>query len=390
MGFNIFRFLSAKDKRSEKDITIEDLCAEYKKCLAQSVAFEVCEQMIANAIGRCDFRTFVNFKETLGSEHYLWNFNPNSHQNSTEFLHKLIYILFHKNEALIIESGSKNSELLIADSFEKKETGIGQYTYTSVTVGNHTFNKTFREKDVLHFKNRNKSVKNLADSITLELNELLSHAENYYHKTHGRQMKVHIDSVASGEENFQQNFMEFINKQVKPFMDGVNTILPEFDGYKYEDLKIGSSTDSVDIRNLYEEIFNETAKVFLIPSVLVNGKVESTSDANARFLSTCIDPICDMMSEEITRKRYGFENWTNGDFMRVDSSSILHFDIFANAANVEKLVGSGAFTINDVLRAAGQPTIRESWADEHYMTLNIEKLDNSVRNVSQAKGGNDK
>ena len=66
---------------------------------------------------------------------------------------------------------------------------------------------------------------------------------------------------------------------------------------------------------------------------------------------------------------------------RVDSSSILHFDIFENAANVEKLIGSGAFTINDVRRAAGQPAILEPWADEHFMTKNISAMTESTKAV---------
>ena len=68
--------------------------------------------------------------------------------------------------------------------------------------------------------------------------------------------------------------------------------------------------------------------------------------------------------------------------MRVDTSSIIHFDLFANAANVEKLVGSGAFTINDVLRAANQTPISDPWADQHFMTLNISPMDEVTRNIS--------
>ena len=56
--------------------------------------------------------------------------------------------------------------------------------------------------------------------------------------------------------------------------------------------------------------------------------------------------------------------------------------MFANAANVEKLVGSGAFTINDVLRAANQAPINEPWADEHFMTLNIATMGQATRNLN--------
>lgn len=67
--------------------------------------------------------------------------------------------------------------------------------------------------------------------------------------------------------------------------------------------------------------------------------------------------------------------------MQMDSSSILHFDIFANANNIEKLVGSGVFSLNDVLRAASLPAIDEPWADEHYMTLNISTMGQTARTL---------
>ena len=142
------------------------------------------------------------------------------------------------------------------------------------------------------------------------------------------------------------------------------------------------------MRNLIEDIFDFTARGFLIPAVLVNGTVQGTADANTRFLTQCIDPICDQLQEEITRKRYGFDEWKKGNFVRMDSSSIIHFDLFANAANVEKLVGSGAFSVNDVLRAANQAPISETWANEHFLTLNIAKIQEAAQQLSAQKGDN--
>ena len=75
-----------------------------------------------------------------------------------------------------------------------------------------------------------------------------------------------------------------------------------------------------------------------------------------------------------------------GVFIRVDLSSIIHVVLVENAANVEKLVGSGAYTINDVRRPANQATINEPWADEHYMTLNISTMGQATRPLTQEGG----
>ena len=181
-----------------------------------------------------------------------------------------------------------------------------------------------------------------------------------------------------------------LEEQVKPFLQSEGAILPEFDGYSYENIgdnSSGAAKDTRDIRAMIEDIFDFTARGFLIPSVLVNGSVEGTADANTRFLTGCIDPLADQLQEEINRKRYGYEGWSAGNYLQVDTSSIIHFDMFANAANVEKLVGSGAFTINDVRRAAGETPINEEWANSFFMTKNISSMDALTRPMEG--GGNE-
>ena len=181
-----------------------------------------------------------------------------------------------------------------------------------------------------------------------------------------------------------------IQDQVKPFLESNGAILPEFKGYKYEHFGKQNSEkgDTRDIRALVDDIFAFTAKALLIPVVLIDGKVEATGDARQRFLTDCIDPICEQLQEEANRKRYGYNQWRAGNYLRVDSSSITHFDLFANAANVEKLVGSGAFSINDILKAANRAPISEDWADKHYMTKNIAAMASVLDALDPQKGGN--
>ena len=57
--------------------------------------------------------------------------------------------------------------------------------------------------------------------------------------------------------------------------------------------------------------------------------------------------------------------------MLVDTSAIRHFDIFDQAGSVEKLVGSGVYLINDVLRAVGQPESDDAIAKTRMLTKNF-------------------
>lgn len=378
MGLDFFRWLQPKKNGViTREVITKELCEAAQEYQIRELCFWICVNMIANAMGRCEFRTYRNGKEVQEQEYYLWNIEPNANQNSTAFLHKLIAKLYMENEALVVGTAKRNGEesLIVADSFDDpEEYPIRQREYTGVTSGNMTFRKTFRESDVLHLKLNHTNMRPIIDGMYQAYYKLADAAIRNYEYNTGQHWKVTVSSIAAGADGFKEDFAKMIQDQVKPFFESNGAILPEFEGYKYEDVGKHGGGDTRDIKNIVEDIFDFTARAMLIPAVLINGKIEGTKDANTRFLTNCIDPLCDQLQEEIIRKRYGYEAWKNGDFVRVDSSSIVHFDIFGNAANIEKLVGSGAYTINDVRRAANEPRINEPWADKHFMTLNIAEV----------------
>lgn len=358
----------------------------------RNLCFWTCVNMVATAVGRCEFRTYRSNEEVFEDEHYLWNYEPNVNQNSTMFLHELVSKLFVHNEVLVIDTKRKDGKeaLVIADEWEPpKRYPSKQNEYKQVKVGEVTYRKTFMEKDVLHLTLHQKNIKPVIDSLYASYYRLYETAVKAYQWGNGQHWKVHVNQLASGDEDFNARFSKMLEEQVKPFLNSNGSLLPEFDGYDYQNVgKDSAVKDTRDIKALVEDIFDFTARGFLIPVVLVNGKVEATEDANKRFLTNCIDPICDQLQEEITRKRYGYEEWQKGNFLRVDSSNIIHFDLFAMASNIEKLIGSGAFTINDIRRATNQAVINEAWANEHFMTLNISRMAQVARQLSTQKGGN--
>lgn len=390
MGFNIWEIFRSKNGAIE---TREVKCGSLFEAAAElqfwELSYQICVNMIANAMGRCEFRTFEKHVEVRDREYYLWNVEPNPNQNATAFMHKLITRLYYDNEALVLENEKAHS-VVVADKFTTGDEYPNKGTeYSDVSVGVYSYKRPFKEKDVLHLTLNHVDINGVLREIKLSYGKLLAAAQDYYEWNRGKHWKVKVNQIASGQNEFVTNFAKMINDQFKPFLANGSTVLPEFDGYTYSN-ESNAQADSGDVRNIVEDIFNYTARALLIPAVLVNGKVEQTADANTRFLTSCIDPLCDQLQEEITRKRYGFEEWKAGNYIKVDSSSIIHFDLFGNAANVEKLVGSGAFTINDVLRAANQATINEDWADEHFLTLNITTMQDATRKLGNQEGGSDK
>lgn len=391
-AINFFRWLRGSGTSPPKmvEVTCQELMEAAQEYQIRDLCFWICANMVANALGRCEFRTFRNHEEIQEREAYLWNVSPNVNQNSSAFLHKLVARLYESNEALIVDALPRGDlpSLVVADSWQQPQDWPSrQREYRGVQVGDYTYQYPFYENQVLHLQLNHCDMRPVLTGLYNSYVKLVQAAQKNYLWGHGKHWKVHVNQIAGGDPEFQKKFQEMVRDQIKPFFDSEGAILPEFDGYEYSDMGAGGSkSDSRDIRNLIEDIFDFTARGFLIPAVLVNGSVEGTADANTRFLTNCIDPLADQLQEEINRKRYGYEGWVRGDYLRVDTSSIIHFDLFANAANVEKLVGSGAYTINDVRRAANQSIINEPWANEHFMTLNISTMNEATRQLSAEEG----
>lgn len=394
MALNFWKWLAGGKARSPTtvEITCRELMAAAQEFQLRDLAFWTCANMIANAVARCEFRTFRGGKEIQEREHYLWNVEPNVNQNSTAFLHKLVAKLLTDDECLIISTRQREGydALVVADSYMLNGCYPSkQNEYTDVQVGDVSYEKTFREREVLHLRLNHVNIKPVLDGLYASYCRLITAAMKRYEWDKGQHWKVHVNQLPQGQDDFTAKFTAMIEEQAKVFLDSNGAILPEFDGYAYTNEGGKSTVDLADIQAQAKDIFAFTAKALQIPAVLIDGTVQGTEDAQARFLTGCIDPICDQLQEEINRKRYGYEAMRRGDYLRVDTSGILHFDMFANAGNLEKVVGSAVFTVNDILRAAGLPTIPETWADEHYLTKNIAALSESVTSVSGAKGGNE-
>lgn len=379
-------FVGLNPKTPQEVVECKTLFEASQDYAVKRLCFEQCMNLISSAMGRAEVRTYVGRRETREGEYWLWNVEPNTNQSSTAFWQKIVWSMMTKNEALIISTRKRDGTegLVVADSFSAgKIYPAKQREYTSVRVGETTYEKTFREGDVIHLTMHHLNADGPLAAIAESYAAMIAAAQTQYTDDRGRKLKVHVSQLASGQENFEEKFGETINKQIKPFFANANAVLPEFDGYEYTEFarSRGANSESKELRALIDDVLAYTARSLLIPLPLVSGDNQDTKDAMRRFLTSVIDPIADQMSEEINRKRYGYERWRAGDYVRVDTSSIQHFDVFDMAASVEKLVGSGAYTINDIRRAVGEEPIPEEWADKHYMTLNISGLGEAVKEL---------
>lgn len=389
MSFSFWEIF--RGRAAPKEVSVADLFGEARtEYRLRELALQTCIDLIAGAVGRADFRTFQKDTEVFGETYFRWNIEPNRNQNSTVFLHQLIDNLCRHNEALIVSvkrRGADRLDMYVADAWKlDSESALRENRYKDVKSGATDFYKSFPESDVLHLTLNRTDVKDILDKAIAAHDRMIGYAQTAFEQATGNHWKVHADRARRNEQGQEENITTLLNKQFSDFLNTPSSVILEFDGMTYTDVSRRGGKEELDaVRTLFEDVFNETARAFKIPIVLVQGKVEGTKDATERFLSECIDPICDQLQEEAQRKEWTFEEWQAGSFIRVDTSAIRHFDLFENAASVEKLIGSGAYSINELRRAANQPRINAPWADAHYMTLNIEPVESQTRPLGAGK-----
>ena len=240
MGISIKRWILSKlglgGTAEISSLELQQALEEYR---IRELAFHTCVAMIANAVGKCTFKTYRKHEENRGEEYYLWNVEPNPNQNSTAFLHKLIYQLYKENEVLIISGGKTGGReyLAVADSFTRAaEHPWKENEYQGVVVGEVSYQKTFPESEVLHLRLNHKDIKPVLDGLYQSYIRLVQAAMKNYEWGSGRHLKVHVSQIANagnigdgkdGKKGWNEVFGEMLSNQVKPFLTSENGGKPE-------------------------------------------------------------------------------------------------------------------------------------------------------------------
>lgn len=383
-----FRDFVNKDKANE--LALYDL------------ALQTAVTIIANALSKCEFRTFLwkekeqKIVETFGDEYYLWNFQPNQNQNASQFMFELIWTLIYRGECLVVVSPTGG--LLIADKYTHIKNALISDTFQNVEVSRphepgqgsgYTFRETFRSEDVLFYRLNNQNVKALLDHLTNDYHEMLKTALENFQKQGGERGTLNISSAAPNTKygtkadgtprTFTDVYNDMMTKQFADYFKSSNAVMTLWDGFKYEPKqpsRIPSASNLSDVTGITGEIYDRVATALQIPPALLKGNVADVEAMTENFITFSIDPIAKMIERENNRKRYG-KRVLNGSKMIIDTSTIKHMDAFSIASSADKMIASGAWSIDDVRRKANDVPLGEDWSQRHYLTKNYGSIDES-------------
>ena len=370
-----------EEKGSATDAVIIDIPAElYYKDLAVYAA----TSLIGNAISRSEMKTFINGKAVKEDDYYLLNVSPNRNETSSLFWHRVINKMIRNGEALVVHPS--DGYLYCADSFVRQEDRpiLGD-VYSSVSVGTFVFNRTFDQSNSYIFRLDDMNVKQLIDGMYSEYGKILSSAAKSLKQSNGQKYKLHIEGVKAGDKDFNEEFENFIQKQLKTYIESDNAVYPEFDGYKLESdagtAKGGSTTDFVALK---KELANSVAAAFHIPESMLTGNITSMKEIVGSFLTFGVDPYADAITEALN-KIAGVDNFKKGNYYKVDTGKIQHHNIFDTAAACAGLISAGIMCIDEVREELDIAPLQTDWSKRHFITKNFEEIERFL--TSTEEGG---
>lgn len=111
---------------------------------------------------------------------------------------------------------------------------------------------------------------------------LIQYGAKSFLQSHGSKGILNISSIASNAKNFDETLKKLLNEYFKTFFESENAVLPIFDGYTFTETnrsKNYNETTTRDIKAMYDDVFDFTARAIGIPPSILKGDVQDNSKA---------------------------------------------------------------------------------------------------------------
>ncbi|MGN8763956.1 phage portal protein [Hornefia butyriciproducens] len=333
--------------------------------------------LIGNAISQCEVKCYENGRKTQDENYYSLNVKPNPNESAPQFWAKVIRKMLTAPEGrgalcIVTEKG----ELYCADSYSIREKQpFRGNLYDGIIIDGFQLDKVYKAQDVLIFRQEDPAAYSLIASMYNDLGEVISAAMAAYKDTNFQKYVFHVNGNKAGDENFASEFETYIKKPIERFVKGDAQVYVEYEGYGLKKMEGAQQKGASDMKELLDMLFTMCGKAYKIPTSLMNGNVNDMKTVVSEFLTFAVDPIADMIGKTLTAQYYTGEEYAGGNYFKMDTSRIQHLSPVDMAANIDKLIASAFYSVDEVRKVFDEDPIGEDWAEKHYMTKNYTSAD---------------
>lgn len=386
MGFNIFKWIlkPRENEPTTEKVTVSDFLDNESDAYITGLenyllrmAFWSIVRKIGAAVAAVEWETFRRGKKVKAREYWSWNSEPNPNQTRGEFFRQLIGTLYQNQEAVIVESKYGR---YVADAFSVTKHLSGDI-YENITSRGEQIPGVYSVTNVLRITLDGDQVSGILSGIAASEGKLLASATKNYIREKGTRGILSVSEIAEASQDFEAVYEDLVNEKFKRYFTAENAVLPLYEGYDFrESEQKGSASQSSivgtrDIRNLLDDIVELTAQTMGVPVSIVTGKNITENDFKT-FMTFTVQPIVSMIAQEINRKLYGRDLvLVAGSYIVPNYAAVKYTDLFDVANPIDKLIGSGAFCVNDIRQRLGLDAIDEPWATQHWMTKNYSSVE---------------
>jgi len=77
------------------------------------------------------------------------------------------------------------------------------------------------------------------------------------------------------------------------------------------------------------------------------------------------------------------DNYIKGTYFDVDTTMIMHLDIFEIADKVDKLIASGTYCIDEIRVKLGENPLNNEFSRQHWITKNYSKIEDALNGIDE-------
>lgn len=383
MGLSDFflGWFNKDDSSLPLDVCVGRLAGEiyYKE-----LAIQACAGLVGSALSSSEFLTYELGREVRKDNYYALNVEPNPNQSAAVFWMQVASKLLRKNDCLLIQVGS---DFYVADSYALKEASspFKDNIYKNIVVDGYNVLGEYSERQVWHFKLNDVNSKTMIDNLNESYSKLIEASRKGFIKSKGKRGVLGIGTDYPQTDEAQEILQDLMSNKFKRFFDSEgDAVIPLEQGLSYTEIasRDGASStanSSRETRQFADDIFDFVAMSYNIPNQLLKGTVADTSEVINTFMALCVNPIANMISEEVNRKIYGKTSYLERTYSKMDTSRVKITDLKDVANSLEVLTRIGAHTIDDNLKKLGLEPINTEWSTTRFMTKNYMPVERMLK-----------
>lgn len=356
------------DEDGVRRINVRDFKNKETEFCVDAYAIFTVIDFIATLMSNVELQTYYKGRLKEEKEWYRLNIKPNLNQNAKDFWKEFWCKLLFYQEVLVVPVGE---QLIIADDFvHHPEYAVKEDVFEQISRGDFRFNRTFRSSEVFYMRYSTVDISSTLKSVMDLYGDLIAHAAEVYDGSGGEKGILNVNSAATGPEDFEKKYGDWINNRFKSYFSANNAVMPLFRGMTYTGKHESIDTESSqNINDMLDAAIARVANAYKVPPAVLRGEVAGMSDAFNVLLTSCVDPLASMLACELTAKEFDQKAVSSGCVIKAFTNNIKHTDIFDVANNFDKLFADG-FSHNELCRLLGLPEKDEPWANRHYITKN--------------------